>query len=476
MMCAKKTVALLLALMMVFTLGLTACSNPAPSPQSSGEATQSPAPEASPSDVDGGTAEATPDPADVGDRTTVLVWAQIFEDWNNQYTKDMVARFNSENKEYFIDLQFIPGDAWEEKMKASQAAGTAPDAYMINYNKILHAASQGLLMPLNDYISQGAFDDLHDNVKEMISYDGKYYAYPWLVEPSMVLYYNKEMFEAAGLDPNKPPTTYAELIEYGKKLTDGDTFGLGIPGNSVEISWSTWGMQMGAAGHRPITDDWSAANVQDQGYIDYVNLFKTLYDEGIVPEQALSGYSDLRPFAEGGLAMAFAGSWAIPNLHNDFPEMVEKTGVAVAPTRDGNQKVTTATLGGWTYVVDAKARQPKGAGVFIEWMLGGDPSIPGDFFKLAQFSKYPVRKAVDAYLAADSEASQNEWRKTISEGIVPYAVAEPIYAWDISFAVGAAVESAVIDGKSAEEVLQTAADTINTYIKDNNYAGTNPQK
>lgn len=470
---AKKSLAMLLALMMVLTIGLTACSKPSPTPSAS---TGTEAPPAPSDDVDGGSAEGTPDPAEVGDRTTVLVWAQIFEDWNNQYTEDMTARFNEENEEYYINLQFVPGDAWDEKLKAAQAAGTAPDAYMINYNKILHAASQGLLMPLNDYISQEAFDDLHDNIKEMVSYDGKYYAYPWLVEPSMVLYYNKEMFEAAGLDPNSPPTTWAELVEYGKKLTNNDTFGLAIPGNTTELSWSTWGMQLGAAGHPPITDDWSAANVQDQGYIDFINLFKTLYDEGIVPAQALSGYSDLQPYADGGVAMAIAGSWAIPALYNDFTEMVEKTGVAVMPTRDGNQQVTTATLGGWTYVVDAKARQPEGAGTFIEWMLGGDPAIPGDFFKLAQFSKYPVRKAVDAYLAADAEASQNEWLKIISEGIVPYAAAEPIYAWDISFAIGSAIESAVIDGKSAEEVLQTAADTINTYIKDNNYAGTNPQQ
>jgi multiple sugar transport system substrate-binding protein len=82
----------------------------------------------------------------------------------------MTARFNKENKDYYIDLQFVPGDAWDEKLKAAQAAGTAPDAYMINYNKILHAASQGLLMPLNDYISQEAFDDLHDNIREMITY------------------------------------------------------------------------------------------------------------------------------------------------------------------------------------------------------------------------------------------------------------------------------------------------------------------
>lgn len=471
---AKKSLAMLLALMMVLIFGLTACS-PSASPTGSA-APSAAAPEATPDDVDGGSAEGSAPPAEIGDRKSVLVWAQIFEDWNNKYTEDMVARFNTENKDYYIDLQFVPGDAWDEKLTASQAAGTAPDAYMVNYNKILHAASQGMLMPLNDYISAEAFDDLHDNIKEMVSYDGKYYAYPWLVEPSMVLYYNKEMFTAAGLDPNKPPTTWAELVEYGKKLTNGDTFGLGVPGNAVELSWSTWGMQIGASGHRPITDDWSAANVQEQGYVDFINLFKTLYDEGIVPAQALSGYSAMQPFADGGLAMTIAGSWAIPSLYNDYPEMVEKTGVAVMPTRDGNQKVTTATLGGWTYVIDAKARQPEGAGTFIEWMLGGDPSIPGDFFKLAQFSKYPVRKGVDAYLAADADAASNEWLKTISEGIVPYAVAEPIYAWDISFAVGSAVESAVIDGKTAEEVLQTAADTINTYIADNNYAGTNPQK
>ena len=49
--------------------------------------------------------------------------------------------------------------------------------------------------------------------------------------------------------------------------------------------------------------------------------------------------------------MTTAGSWSISEVVNSYPEMVDKIGVAVMPTLDGNQDITTATNGGWAYVI-----------------------------------------------------------------------------------------------------------------------------
>ena len=118
-----------------------------------------------------------------------------------------------------MKIQIVPGDAWAQKMKAAQAAGKAPDLYTMNYGSVANSAKLEQIQPLDGLIDGAKFDDVYDNIKDFVSAQGKYYAYPMLVEPSAVLYYRKDLYEKAGLDPEKPPTTWAELIDNGKKLT-----------------------------------------------------------------------------------------------------------------------------------------------------------------------------------------------------------------------------------------------------------------
>ena len=77
--------------------------------------------------------------------------------------------------------------------------GKAPDIRTINYGNVANAAKTGQLMALNDLMDSAAFDDLYDNMKDFVAVNGQYYAYPKLVEPSAVMFYRKDMFEAPGL-------------------------------------------------------------------------------------------------------------------------------------------------------------------------------------------------------------------------------------------------------------------------------------
>lgn len=406
-------------------------------------------------------------------RTKVVLWNRIFEDWNRAWCEQQAAAFNAESKTVEVDQQFVPsGEGWDEKMKAAQASGMAPDIYLINYGAIAWAAKDGLIMPLNDVIPRSAWNDLYDNAKQFVTYKGKYYAYPQLVEPATVLYYRTDLFKAAGLDPAKPPKTWDQFVDYAKKLTKGDVFGASFPGFGGDCGWATWGWQMTASGHMAISDDWSKATVQDAGYVDLVNFVRRLYTEKVVPAQALGGYPDIRPFAEGGLAMAFCGSWGIGELRNTFPEIADKVAVAAPPTKDG--KPFKSTVGGWTYVVDAKSKVAKAAGEYIFWLLGDDPKRPASFFEVAQYSKYAPRKSVDQYIIKNTPASKDPWMKVVSEQITPYAVAEPLYAWDISMAVANAYENAVLKNMSAEAALAKAAEDINTFVKNNDYSKKKP--
>lgn len=423
----------------------------------------------------------TPDQSGGGDKTgtgsekvVVEFWAQKFEDTTDAWFKKWTEEFNKSQDKIQVKLQIVPGDAWAQKLKAAQASGKAPDVLTMNYSNIAPSAKLEQIKPLNDLMKPESFDDLHDNVKDFVTVNGKYYAFPKLVEPSAVLYYRKDLFEAAGINPDRPPVTWDELIEYGKKLTQKGIYGFSIAQTAPDLGWSSWGLQYNSAGHLPITDDWSKANVMDDGYRKLLTFYKTLYQEGIIPKQALSGYADAAPFGKGKLAMVASGSWSMGLFRNEYKNMLDKIGVAPMPSIDGDQTKPTATLGGWTLVVDGKSKHPNEAAQYIEWLLAGDPNIMIDFFKTSKFSKFSPRKSVDEAMNKDPEASKDEWRKLVAEKIIPYAKAEPNYPWDISMAFSTAIESAM-KGEDVEKALQKAEKTINDFIAKQKLAGTNPK-
>lgn len=401
-------------------------------------------------------------------KTEVVLWNQIFEDWNRAWCEQMVAEFNADpDQKYYITQEFVDGAAWDEKLTAARAAGTAPDILLVNYSNLVWAATQGLLMPMDELLPNEAWDDLYDNVRSMITVNGKKYGYPQMVEPAVVMYYRKDLLEAAGFA--EPPKTWEEFRAAAKALTTNDMYGA-----TFNYEWSMWGWEFGAAGHWPIADDWASANCQDQGYIDLLTFMKGLYDDESVPAQALGGYNESARFvADESVAMTFSGSWGIAEITKNYPEMADKIGVAPAPTRDGSP--FTSTVGGWTYQIDAKSQKAEGAAAYINWLLASDPARTASFFEAASFSKYATRKSVDEYLTANTAAKDDPYMQAISSQIIPNAISEPIYAWDISQNMLTAMGEVIVNGATPEDALKTAADNINLFIQNNDYASKKPQ-
>ena len=400
---------------------------------------------------------------------TVVVWNQIFEEWNQEFFTQKVEEYNALGRGYVVEQTFVAGDAWTERMTGAQAGGTAPDTYVISYNNLVSSARDSLIMPLDDLLPAEAFEDLNDNVKEMVSFDGKYWAYPQLVEPSTVLYYRTDLFEEAGI--TKVPTTWDELIEAGKKLTTNDIFGLSIP-DFGSMGWCTWGLQYATAGHLAINDNWDAPLI-DQGYIDLANFYKECYDTGIVPEQSLAGYATMQDFGEGNVAMKFCGSWGVAQIINEYPELADKFAVAAPPTKDGNQDTILATNGGWSYVIDAKTDCAEGAADYISWLLAEDIETSAEFFQLASYAKAAPRKSVSEYLNAN--AGDSTWAETVNY-VSAHAISEPIYPWDISMAVSLMFENTALGLMSAEDAAEEAADAIQAIIDNQELAGKNLRK
>lgn len=404
------------------------------------------------------------------DDGTVEFWQNQFSEEDNAWYKAQVDAFNAAHEDIQIKLTVVPGDAWEQKLKAAQAAGNAPDMYTMNYSAVPMKARNGELAPITSFIDQAAWDDLDRRFFDAVTVDGEQYAYPLLYEPSALLLYRKDYFTAAGLDPASPPTSWDELIETGLalKAADPNVVPFQIAQNAIELSWTTWSSQYGTAGHLPISDDWSKSEASDAAYTPLFQFYQDLYAKGVIAPQPLSPYGDAAPLGEGTLAMMANGSWGISLLINQYPDVIEKLGVAAMPTIDGDSKRASATLGGWTIGVDAKSQKQEDAAAAISWLLAEDTSVPKEYFIGTKFTKLSPRASVAAELAEDPGKSVNPFYDVLVAS-TESAVLEPTYDWQVSLAMGTALEKAMLGGNIAEAQAEADA-TITKVIADLNLA------
>lgn len=116
----------------------------------------------------------------------------------------------------------LSGDRAESGFLMSMAGDTSPDVFYVNFRQYYSYIDQGFCRPLDDLIQEdkSVLSRINPTIEKVLrTYDGKLYAVPWF-QVAMALYYRKDHFLEAGLDPNKPPRTWDEFISYGRKLSE----------------------------------------------------------------------------------------------------------------------------------------------------------------------------------------------------------------------------------------------------------------
>ncbi len=250
---------------------------------------------------------------DSGGRGDITIWYSNNESevaWGEQ----MVEAWNAENPDEQIEAQEIPaGASSEEVIGAAITAGNAP---CLIFNTAPVAVPdferQGGLVSLSSFDDGDSYVEERsgDIAEQYRSPDGEYFQLPWKSNPVMI-FYNKAMFAAAGLDPENPPLgTYDEFLETARTLVSSGAAPRAIWPTPTSEFFQNWfdfyPLYAAETGGTPLVEDGAATFADDTG-ISVAEFWKTLYDEGLASRETYQGDS----FADAQAAMAIVGPWAI---------------------------------------------------------------------------------------------------------------------------------------------------------------------
>lgn len=159
------------------------------------------------------------------DQVEITYWQYTFPSKVEEIDR-LIEKFEEENPDIKVTAQDFPYDQFNDKITAAMHAGEEPDIINIYYGWIPNFVKLDYIQPIpEDFMSAEEIEDYYVPMIQSSKIDDEYYTLPIAVR-SLALFWNKELFEEAGLDPEQPPQTWDELVEFGKKTTirDGDRY------------------------------------------------------------------------------------------------------------------------------------------------------------------------------------------------------------------------------------------------------------
>jgi multiple sugar transport system substrate-binding protein len=322
---------------------------------------------------------------------------------------------------------------------------------------------------LPEYVPGGLYDDISDlfppdvkakymeGIVDAVSIEGKVYAAP-LMASWVIMFYNSVMFEEAGLDPNKPPKTWDELVEYGKALGSPTTYAIAdslAPGEYINVAFFRWAKSAGAQIH-----EWKDGKVHwllnEPEAIEAVNFMKSMMDDGTMdPGSATYFQQQLADLFGKGHTSMFV-NWDIMQLAFNDPEQSLYAGKIFAAPIPGIREGVYGSIEGHEFMaIPTPSLHKDAARKFIKYVT----SIENVRRRAIEQGMSPVYTK----LFEDPEVKKALPLDAIYNAAVNcyYRPAIPEYT-EVSDIISAELQNILINNKDPMKALTAANDKANT--------------
>ena len=335
--------------------------------------------------------------------------------------KTIASEFNDANPDIKVAVDVSDWDAYFNKLQTLFAGGTPPDVFAMDAPLYPDWQSRGVLKDLQPYLDAepDVLDGVYPVTLKAYETDEGYFGLPRDFQ-TIVLYYNKDMFDAAGMDYPTDDWTLTDMREAAKKLTadadgDGTTDHWGFWSDFYDMELF-WGPAIWGAGGQVISDDHTQTLLAEGRAGNVWQLMSDMiFEDGSVPTTGQAEQYGYDMFLAGRAAMTTIGHWSVPEY------TAQGLNFDVAPFPSGSEKRATSVNSAGFVIADA-SKNADAAWKFVKYAVG-----PAGQKRLAELGfAVPVLKSV-----AESPVFLNQQGSTINQQVyldaLDYAVPKPSF-------------------------------------------------
>jgi len=242
----------------------------------------------------------------------LMGWAS--SDAENSRLQEMIDSFNAANSDVQANLLLVPD--YDTKLQTSLAGGAPPDVFYIDSFKLPDFVAANAIAPIGDELEN--VDDFYPNLRDAFTLNGTLYCPPKDFS-TLALEYNKDMFDAAGLDYPTADWTWDDLRTAAEALTDSDN---GVYGVVLSADMARWIAFLYQAGGTVTNADFTAMTLDSPEAKEAMDFYVGLVQDGYAaqPADLDSGWPG-EAFGKGKAAMSMEGNWIVPFLQDQFPDV-----------------------------------------------------------------------------------------------------------------------------------------------------------
>ncbi len=374
---------------------------------------------------------------------------RFWQFWDTGVVEPLVREFEAQNPGITVEVEQLTWQSGLEKIQAAVASGTQPDLCELGSEWVLRFGYEGVLDDLTAVHAEIADSFI---MWESARWKGRVFGLPW-VQGSRALFYNVDLFDRAGLDPDRPPETWDELIDAARRIggLPGGVSGFGLNMGEryilykkfMAFAWGNGGGILDADG-RVIFD--SPENVEA------LEFYRRLAAHSLREKQEVLDHH----FKSGRLGMQISGAWNLKNYPIEAPGLNYRVALVPKPSHGEGEHASFAGAEMLVVFKNSKRR--------------------ADALKLARFlHEYPQAKRLclevksvfpaSRRVFADSTFLGDEKVRVFVEQSLTSQTPPPHPGWvGIEEVINRCVEEVMYGRKEPREALRAAADEMREIV------------
>ncbi|MFF3941459.1 ABC transporter substrate-binding protein [Streptomyces phaeofaciens] len=383
-----------------------------------------------------------------------------FQTWNlranfKPYFEGVIADFEKEYPGTHVKWIDQPAEGYADKISADAAGGTLPDVVNVSPDLVAPLAKAGLALDLDEAAPTYGKEYLEGAwASHRIPGMTGTYAFPWYLNTGP-LFYNKSLFEEAGLDPDQPPKTYDELftdaLELAKK-TDGEVATLAnVP--TIE--------DFGRYGVPLMNDKGTAFAFNDAKGVELLTRYAELYDAKALDPQALTATpeSSGKKFLTGAVAMNPGSALDLGNFKKQAPNLYRNIGITDQITSTGHVNMYVMGL-----MVNARSERTPAAVAFAHYVTDAEHQM--SFAKQVAIFPSTAGSLDDPYFTEEDGTDETRVRIAAAKSLKNAVNYTPVlFSEQMKTALRNEVAKALQGRQSPKEALDNAVKACDTLLR-----------